>query len=345
MRRTNTTALALLAAAGARAEDTSWYSNYEYGNMFYLGPTTNGAYIVKATYSMAPPSTPCGYATSGGNEELALWIGIQNDPIGVDVLDENFVQPLLNWAPDQESTGCSASETEWCVTASTYSTSGQSSAGYKPVSAGQQLDFEITVDGSVTQTVYLDGEVYSTQTDSSGMQPAVFYGANECYLLSCGTLGSYSWTNISITLSEADASFGDTLTLTNATSDGFTTSDSGLTWTNEKITIAKDYLYMNGDAEQDCESSGSSSGSASSSAAAAKTSAVATTLKTTTAKATTSKGSASKHTSTKASNSQQKSTALWSEPSGFPSDSSGFSSGPAGFEGGNGNNWAAPFGA
>jgi hypothetical protein len=72
------------------------------------------------------------------------------------------------------------------------------------------------------------------------MKPAVFYGAKECYLQSCGTLGAYSWTNITITLSEADSSFGNTLTLTNATSDGFTTSDGGITWKNEKITMNKD---------------------------------------------------------------------------------------------------------
>jgi hypothetical protein len=113
-----TTTYALLAAVGARA-DESWYSDYEFDNMFYTGPTSNGAYIVKATYSMAPPSTPCEYATSGGNEELALWICIQDGPTGQDVFTENFVQPLLNWAPDQEVTGCSASSTEWCVTAST----------------------------------------------------------------------------------------------------------------------------------------------------------------------------------------------------------------------------------
>lgn len=28
------------------------YPNYEYGNMFYLGPTTRGQYITKATYSL-----------------------------------------------------------------------------------------------------------------------------------------------------------------------------------------------------------------------------------------------------------------------------------------------------
>ena len=72
--------------------------------MFYLGPTTNGQYITKATYSLLPPAPPTDYRkTDTIDEWLSLWIGIQNNPTNVNVLDENFVQPLLNWAPDQEA--------------------------------------------------------------------------------------------------------------------------------------------------------------------------------------------------------------------------------------------------
>ncbi|KAH6655174.1 hypothetical protein BKA67DRAFT_657128 [Truncatella angustata] len=237
----------------ARAAD--WSGSYKFGNMFYTGPTASGVHIVKATYSLIPPSTPCGYATSGGNEELALWIGVQDDPTNQDVMQENFVQPLLNWAPSQKQTGCDTSDnTEWCVAASTYTPEGQNGQTYEPIAAGAQLDFEITVDGSVTQSVYADGKLISTQTDSEGMVPAVFYGANECYLQSCGTLDSYSWTNITVQLSAADKNYGSTLSLTNAVSDGFATADGGITWTNAAITLEKDYLYTD-NAEHECTSS------------------------------------------------------------------------------------------
>ncbi|KAF2136511.1 uncharacterized protein K452DRAFT_259010 [Aplosporella prunicola CBS 121167] len=210
--------------------------------MFYSGPTADGVYITKATYSLVAPKTPTGAATSGGNEELAFWIGIQNSPNGGDVLNENFVQPLLNWAPSQKDTGCDATEKQWCITTSTYTPQGQLPAGYKPLDPGASVDFEIVVDGSVTQTVYVDGEVYQQQTDSEGMKPGVFYGSNECYLQNCGSLDAYSYTDIVVELSEADPNFGDTLSLTGATSDGFTTSDGGKTWKNAKITINKDTL-------------------------------------------------------------------------------------------------------
>lgn len=98
-------ALSLALRASAQSSDESWYQNYKFGNMFYSGPTSGGAYITKATYSMAPPAIPCNYATgSNPQEELALWIGVQESPANKDVLQLSFVQPLLNWAPDQQMT-------------------------------------------------------------------------------------------------------------------------------------------------------------------------------------------------------------------------------------------------
>ncbi|KPM39005.1 hypothetical protein AK830_g7565 [Neonectria ditissima] len=239
------------AIAGAQAAD--WSGQYKFGNMFYTGPTKSGVTITKATYSLTPPSVPCGYATSGGNEELAFWIGIQDDPTGKDVAQENFVQPLLNWAPDQRLTGCKTDNTQWCIAASTYTPSGQLSQPYEPIAAGTRLDFELVVGSAVTQTISSSGTVLSTQTNAAGMKPAVFYGSNECYLQTCGTLESYSWENITIHLSAADPDFGNTLSLTSATSTGYKTTDGGKTWTNERITIEKDYLYTDNQ-EHECSS-------------------------------------------------------------------------------------------
>lgn len=249
--RSPTSILLLSAAAGAQASD--WSGSYKFGNMFYTGPTKSGVTITRATYSLIPPSIPCGYATSGGNEELALWIGIQDDPTGQDVSQENFVQPLLNWAPDQQATGCDTDNSKWCAAASTYTPSGQIGQTYQPIAAGVELDFELVVGSSVKQTISSGGKVISTQTNAAGMKPAVFYGANECYLQTCGTLGAYTWSNITVHLSAADADYGNTLSLTGATSTGFVTADGGKTWTCEGVTIKKDYLYSD-NGEYECSS-------------------------------------------------------------------------------------------
>jgi len=98
MRNTSILAAALPLALRVSAD---LYPGYEYGNMFYLGPSTGGQYITKATYSMLPPAPPTDYLTTDENDRwLSLWIGVQED--SSDVLNENFVQPLLNWAPNQE---------------------------------------------------------------------------------------------------------------------------------------------------------------------------------------------------------------------------------------------------
>lgn len=251
MQYANLAVVALLSASSAQAAD--WSGSYKFGNMFYTGPTKSGVTITKATYSLVPPSIPCGYATTGGNEELAFWIGVQDDPTGKDVAQEDFVQPLINWAPDQRLTGCDTDNTQWCVAASTYTPGGQLGQPYQAVAAGQRLDFEISAAGEsgMKQTISASGKVISTQTNAAGMKPAVFYGANECYLQDCGTLEGYSWEDIVVTLSAADADFGNTLSLTGATSAGFKTTDGGKTWTNTKITIEKDYLYKDNQ-EHEC---------------------------------------------------------------------------------------------
>ncbi|KAI8683439.1 hypothetical protein NCS57_00008100 [Fusarium keratoplasticum] len=249
--RSSVTSALLLSAATGGAHAAGWQGQYKFGNMFYTGPTKNGVTITKATYSLVPPSVPCGYATTGGNEELAFWIGIQDDPTGKDVAQESFVQPLLNWAPDQRATGCETDNNQWCVAASTYTPSGQIGQPYLPIENGIQLDFELVAGSEVKQTISSGGKVISTQTNAAGMKPAVFYGANECYLQSCGTLQGYTWENITVHLSAADPNYGNTLSLTSATSDGFETADGGKTWTNAGITIQKDYLYSD-DQNHEC---------------------------------------------------------------------------------------------
>lgn len=87
-----------------------------------------------------------------------------------------------------------------------------------------------------------------------GWLPTYLYSSNECYQDTCGSQAGYSkiallpdttigvllltyvflaaWSNLTITLSAADKSFGNTLELTGATGK-LTTSDNGKTWTGD----------------------------------------------------------------------------------------------------------------
>lgn len=185
---------ALSLALGATADI---YEGYEYGNMFYLGPTTNGQYITKATYSLVPPSPPTDWVKSGEDLTfLALWIGVQDNPNTVSsVLDENFVQPVLLWAPIQSNQGCPADNEHFCAAASTYTPSGQSEQPFSAVASNAAVDFEISLNAStnkIDQKIWVNGALVSEQSDSEGMKPAVFYSGNECYNDGCGTLSAYS---------------------------------------------------------------------------------------------------------------------------------------------------------
>jgi len=190
----STVALGLSAMAAASAPDT--YPNYEFGNSFYLGPTTGGQYITKATYSLAVPAPPTDFVTTNEDQTwLSLWIGLQDNPNNADVLNMNFVQPLLNWGPDNEVWGCAADNKHWCAAASTYTPSEQLSQEYVPLPDNASLDFVVemnTSTGMIDQSISMAGSVISKESDSQGMQPAVFYSGSECYADGCGTLDAHS---------------------------------------------------------------------------------------------------------------------------------------------------------
>ncbi|KAG6353706.1 hypothetical protein INS49_005415 [Diaporthe citri] len=141
--------------------------------------------------------------------------------------DINFVQPLFVWGPTPNVTVDPACNAEtWCGTASTFIGQGpdQQSAGFKPVAVGTTLDMEII-------------------TDSPGMRPGVFNSQNECITDSCGTLESFEWKNLRLTLKKAQPGWGPKMELANATTAGWETPDGGVTWTNACIKVEKDYLY------------------------------------------------------------------------------------------------------
>ncbi|PLB52784.1 hypothetical protein P170DRAFT_454054 [Aspergillus steynii IBT 23096] len=239
MRSAYTTVPLALALRAAATTKDSW----AFGNGFYSGPSSGNAHITKATWSLVPPAVPEGVTVEDESDQVwvSLWIGLSST-----AGDEgaNLYQPLLNWSPDQESQGCSASAEEWCVAASTYTPDGQNGQAYVTVPKDTQVDFETSVENKkVLQTVTIDGKVVSKESDALDSDLLYLYSGDECYTGSgtCGTLEAYSYTNITIHLSEADEKYGDTLSLYSGTaSTGFTTSDSGKTWHADAIKIKQD---------------------------------------------------------------------------------------------------------
>ncbi|UQC76912.1 uncharacterized protein CLUP02_02378 [Colletotrichum lupini] len=235
--RNSITAAAAFLALGARADI---YPNYEYGNMFYLGPTTGGQYITKATYNMEVPNPPTNWVKTDETQRwLSLWIGVQDNPNNGDVLNMNFVQPLLNWGPDNSVWGCSAPNTQWCAAASNYQPSGQIGQAYVPVNKEATLEFEISLNSStdmIDQKIWQNGDLISSESDSKGMRPAVFYSGNDT------PISPLFSTNITLVFDKAVTNLAEIISYTNATHTEWQTKDNGITWTVDSITIAEDNL-------------------------------------------------------------------------------------------------------
>ncbi|KAJ4393286.1 hypothetical protein N0V93_002494 [Gnomoniopsis smithogilvyi] len=229
--------LALVASCVAGAWAAS--DEYDFGNTFYLGPTSSSSnYIASITYDLDDvPAVPSGYTAGTSSDPIFVspWVGISSS---ISDQTTTLVQPLLNWSPDQESQGCAGTVDQWCVAASTYmpaSSNSQVGQAYVVVPSAAKLSFSITTtaEGVATQKVWQNGELVSQQTDTMNALPSYAYGTTECFTGSggaCGSVGTYTWTNMTIKLAEADSSFGDTL-YNEGTTGSITTSDEGKTWT------------------------------------------------------------------------------------------------------------------
>ncbi|KAL5363822.1 hypothetical protein BJX96DRAFT_178413 [Aspergillus floccosus] len=234
---TSLLSLGFAVPAIATAKDT-----WAFGNGFYTGPSTN-AHIVKASWSLVQPSVPSNVTVENASDQVwvSLWIGLSST---AGDYSTNLYQPLLNWSPDQESQGCAASASEWCVAASTYTPDGQKGQSYVTVPQDTQVDFEVAVESNkVVQTVSMNGKVVSKESDDPDSDLLYLYSGDECYTGSgtCGTLEGYSYDNITIYLNAPDDNFGKTLNLYSGTSSaGLTTSDNGKTWSTKAINIASD---------------------------------------------------------------------------------------------------------
>ncbi|KAG6365600.1 hypothetical protein INS49_007211 [Diaporthe citri] len=182
------------------------YDDWSFGNMFTVGPVSgNSNWIKKATWSLTPH--------------------------------------LLPPTPPRPTAMISA--LELCVNASTFTGEEQVAQPYVPVPKASLLSFEIdtTEDKKASQKIWIDGKLVSSQTDTMDGYPAYLYSSNECYKNQCGSINAYSWDNVTITLNEADESFGKAFQPTGA-SGSFSTSDNGKTWTGT-VKIDADHFPAN----------------------------------------------------------------------------------------------------
>ncbi|PSR79693.1 hypothetical protein BD289DRAFT_442108 [Coniella lustricola] len=215
-------------------------AEYFFLNCLITGPWSSSIpsspYLENVTYSLTVPSTLTDYDTTDTSLWVAIWMGVQ--PNSDDYNSAALVQPILNWCNDQEDCGCPAAADEWCFTTTMYYESGQEGSAYVAVATGSILDFAIYVSGdSIVQTVSQDGEILSQRSDDV-FYPGVFYGANECSSTpACGTLPSYTWSNITMTFSEAVTDLGTYIEGLNSTWTTPVSTQDGKVWTWDGITI------------------------------------------------------------------------------------------------------------
>jgi hypothetical protein len=90
----------LAAAIGAVAAQPS--DSWVFGDsLFYLGPPSGSARIMKATYGITPPATPENATLSADDEPwVSVWVGASST---AGSYDANLYQPLFNWAGNQEA--------------------------------------------------------------------------------------------------------------------------------------------------------------------------------------------------------------------------------------------------
>ncbi|KAH6987151.1 hypothetical protein EDB80DRAFT_655440 [Ilyonectria destructans] len=195
-----------------------------FGPAFSLGPTNS--WIREATTTLVLPKVP-----SPQKDRLALWPGMGTS--GGDLIQ------ALAVAFSDPSSNCGATNGQWCTWASTLQDT-QLGGTEVPASAGDKLTFHYKYNdstGEYDQTAAINGKIVSSLSTSSGF--AEGWGtAVECQDSACvGTTAAHKYLSTTIILNATDATFGDTLVLTEATSSGLSTTDGGKTWKVDTINI------------------------------------------------------------------------------------------------------------
>ncbi|KAJ5973689.1 hypothetical protein N7481_010899 [Penicillium waksmanii] len=220
----------LAAAIGAVASQPA--DSWVFGNsLFYLGPPSGNSYIAKATYSIVPPSVPWGAKSNADDEPwVSVWVGASST---AGDQDANLYQPIFNWCPDQESQ----------YAANILPPLDQYfDNGFTIGAALQLLRSVAVVNSKVVQTVTMNDEIISKESDALDAPLQYLYSSNECYTGagSCGSLTRYhntEITNLTVTLSEVDTRFDSVMSLDSVTDAEFKSTDGGITWHTDRITV------------------------------------------------------------------------------------------------------------
>ncbi|PWY66487.1 hypothetical protein BO94DRAFT_613671 [Aspergillus sclerotioniger CBS 115572] len=198
-----------------------------WGGSVSLGPTTSD--IINAVTTIIP-----GVAPSTQNGELFLWPGMSNGT-------GDLIQTTLESWPS--NAWCGATTGQWCVRASIFGSFGQLDGTGSPVSADDhvRIEYNLASDGETwTQNVTnaLTGAALSSYSYAAGPYMTGYGTGTECDSDCTGTVASQLYINTTITLREADTSFGDTIaTGAGATYTGLTSSEGGKVWKIATISI------------------------------------------------------------------------------------------------------------
>ncbi|KAJ4417989.1 hypothetical protein N0V82_005841 [Gnomoniopsis sp. IMI 355080] len=197
-----------------------------FGPYFSLGPVADGSFIRAANTTLVLPAVQ-----SQHKSFLSLWPGMSTS-------NGDLIQAYTDSLADPQ-TECGGEIGQWCTVASTYSGT-QNGGTMAPVSEGDHLLISYVYNDATSQydqTVTVDGEVVSKFSSTSGY--AQGWGtACECQEEGCdGSVNAHKYLSTTIVLDKADSAFGDTLSLNEATSSGLASSDGGVTWSVDTISI------------------------------------------------------------------------------------------------------------
>ncbi|KAJ5890431.1 uncharacterized protein N7473_006659 [Penicillium subrubescens] len=197
-----------------------------FGPAFSLGPVSSSSWIRESVTTLVLPVIP-----SPSADRLALWPGMGTS--GGDLIQAlavSFADPNAN---------CGAKVGQWCTWASTLK--GEQLGGKQvPANPGDKLTMHYKYNdstGKYDQSVAINGSIVSTLSTDDGH--AQGWGtAVECQDDACkSSVAAHQYLSTKIILDSADASFGDTLVLTEASSSGLKTTDGGKTWAVSTISI------------------------------------------------------------------------------------------------------------
>jgi len=214
-------ALSLPLAAQAALTAYSFGSSFEIGSL----SDTSTYEIVSASTTFVPGAAP---ASSSG--EVYLWPGLMT------IAGEFIYGSFEKTSP----ASCSATGSEWCLTAQYDGKHGLISGAYSALTgtAPVTIDWELNqATGNLTTSISSNGSQMS-QISVASSHASAFGLANVCIGGCSAATAQQTYTNTKIVLASATPGFGATaIDYAGTSHSGLTTTDGGLTWTIASIVI------------------------------------------------------------------------------------------------------------